>query len=420
MKPELRWTDWTTPFDGIEWLNGDSEWRDEPPSRLARVLLTYPGRAAASLATLLDRPDEVLRRWDALTRRRRIVAIAGSDAHARLGLRRSGDVYENTASLPLPAYEQVFRAFSLALPQLRLTGKATADAAALIEEIRAGHVYSSVDSFAAPAQLAFTAVAGTSRANAGDLLQPTGPVTLRVDTNAPADAEIRLLKDGEPIASARGRRLERIVPPDPAVYRVEVELATPSGQAAMPWILSNPIYLRAPGPEPVAPGRAPARSFVVQYEDGRPRDWVVENSPRSSGAIDVALAVPGTQLLMRYAVGGSVAESPFVAFAMPAGDAIATADRLMFTAHADRPMRLSVQLRIPSGVAGERWQRSIYLDQMPRDVTVFFDDMIPRGPTTARRPTLADVRSVLFVVDSVNSKPGTSGQFWIDDVRYGK
>src|SRR4051794_30504345 len=37
-KPELAWKDWDAPFDGIEWLSADSEWRDESRARLARVL----------------------------------------------------------------------------------------------------------------------------------------------------------------------------------------------------------------------------------------------------------------------------------------------------------------------------------------------------------------------------------------------
>ena len=69
---------------------------------------------------------------------------------------------------------------------------------------------------------------------------------------------------------------------------------------------------------------------------------------------------------------------------------------------------------------GERWHRSVYLDETAREVTVFFDDMTARGPTSRRRPNLSDVRHVLFVVDTVNTRPGTSGQIWIDDVRYGR
>ena len=52
----LRWTDTRAPIDGIEWINADSEWRDEPRRRLARAGVTYFVRPAGSLATLLDRP----------------------------------------------------------------------------------------------------------------------------------------------------------------------------------------------------------------------------------------------------------------------------------------------------------------------------------------------------------------------------
>jgi hypothetical protein len=41
LKNDMRWHEATRPFDGIEWLNGDSEWRDEGPLSLARILLTY-------------------------------------------------------------------------------------------------------------------------------------------------------------------------------------------------------------------------------------------------------------------------------------------------------------------------------------------------------------------------------------------
>ena len=76
-----------TALGGIEWLNADSEWRDESFRSLARALFMYPMYGTAALMTLLDRPVSVLERWDALTAERRIVAIAASDAHARLGLR---------------------------------------------------------------------------------------------------------------------------------------------------------------------------------------------------------------------------------------------------------------------------------------------------------------------------------------------
>ena len=55
-RPELAWTDWTAPIDGLEWLSADSEWRDESRSRLARVLFDYAVRPGPALASILDRP----------------------------------------------------------------------------------------------------------------------------------------------------------------------------------------------------------------------------------------------------------------------------------------------------------------------------------------------------------------------------
>jgi hypothetical protein len=35
-------------------------------------------------------------------------------------------------------------------------------------------------------------------------------------------------------------------------------------------------------------------------------------------------------------------------------------------------------------------------------------------------PPLDEIQSVLFVVDTVNTKVGSNGQVWIDDVRYAR
>jgi hypothetical protein len=62
----------------------------------------------------------------------------------------------------------------------------------------------------------------------------------------------------------------------------------------------------------------------------------------------------------------------------------------------------------------------VFLDTTPREVTVLFDDMRPRGVTATPRPVRSDVESVLFVIDTVNADPGTNGQFVIDDVKYAR
>ena len=48
-RESLRWMAWEAPFDGLEWLNADSEWRDEPRLPIMRTLLTYALRPAESI-----------------------------------------------------------------------------------------------------------------------------------------------------------------------------------------------------------------------------------------------------------------------------------------------------------------------------------------------------------------------------------
>ena len=98
--------------------------------------------------------------------------------------------------------------------------------------------------------------------------------------------------------------------------------------------MSNTIYVQPKGGAQPAPDpRGPATEFFAVYEDGSAVDAPVERSPRSLGALDVVPQVGGTQQLsLRYALGGTVSESPYVALVMAAGPALSGYDRLLFTA----------------------------------------------------------------------------------------
>jgi hypothetical protein len=404
-KPDLQWTDWSVPVDGLEWINGDSEWRDESLVSLARALFTYPGRTRESLATLLDYPEELMKRWDALNARRPVVAVAAADAHARIGLRNLGEPYESRALLPLPSYETLFRTFSIAIPDLALTGEADADARSVLDAIRHGRLYSTIDALASPGALSFSAEQSIVRAR----------------IHAQPDARIVLLKDGRPRATVSSGALEHDATNEPGIYRVEVQLSSSPGAPPVPWIVSNPIDVgRRIEEKPADPRRRPTQ-FKIQYDNGPATGWAVEQGAQAAGAIDRLAAMGGgAQLGFRFALSGARSQSPYAAMVMSAGPDIGKYDRLMFTGRASRPMRVSVQLRARGGETGQRWHRSVFLDETPREITVFFDDMVPRGVTAAPRPVLGDVESVLFVIDTVNADPGTNGQFVIDDVKYAR
>jgi hypothetical protein len=180
-------------------------------------------------------------------------------------------------------------------------------------------------------------------------------------------------------------------------------------------VLTNPIYVRSHDEQPAQRGEAAESASL--YENGEAGDWRIEKSARSQAALDVVRTITGTELLLRWAIGGTKAESPYAAVAMPAGPALPAYDRLLFTSRADRPMRVAVQFRLANG---DRWRRSVYVDDTARQIAVFFDDVRPIGATSQRRLPIDQVRDVLFVVDTVNAKPGSAGQFWIDEVKYGR
>jgi hypothetical protein len=208
------------------------------------------------------------------------------------------------------------------------------------------------------------------------------------------------------------------------VYRVEIAVPGTPGNPPVPWLLSNPIYAGGvPTATPsVAPPPPPPTDVAVQYADGPIDRWRVETSARSLAALDRLPAVKGDEIGFRWGLGGARADSPFAALVMPAGELIGRYDRVIFRARAPRPTRVSVQLRASggAGAAGERWHRSVYVDENPREITVRFDDMRPRGATSQPLPPLAMVDSLLFVVDTVNAETGTNGQLVIDDVRYAR
>jgi hypothetical protein len=61
----------------------------------------------------------------------------------------------------------------------------------------------------------------------------------------------------------------------------------------------------------------------------------------------------------------------------------------------------------------------VYLDAEPRDITVFLDDVRPVESGAGWHLDLAKADSLLFVIDTTNTRPGTSGHVRIEGVRWG-
>lgn len=438
-KGALQWIDWTAPFDGLEWLNADSEWRDERWLPLLRLPFDYLIRSPAALASLLDRPDLGLTRWDVLTARRRIVAVAAADAHGRIDIGGDSSRERNLGPLSVPSYEASFRTFAVRVeldqplggqggretPPLGTSPDALADARAVVRALRTGRVFSAIDAVATPVRFQFTATSGDSVARMGETLTPAGPVTLHTRTLLPPGGEVVLIQDGQAARTSTSGELDFEVQVATGVFRVEARVPGAPGTPPVPWILSNPIYIgpRSGEGEP-PPARLPAQHWTALFTDGDAREWAAEKDADSRAALSATPTINGREIAFRYALRGAPVAGQYAALAYRLEreedtGLVSRFDRLSFRARASRPMRLEVQIRQPGGADGQRWQRSVYLDEQPRQLTVFFDDMGPIGRTERRRPDLAAVTAILFVVDTNHTPPGTAGIVWLDDVTLG-
>jgi hypothetical protein len=432
-KPQLRWLAWTAPFDGIEVFNLDTSWRltvdqattstrpREPGGpnltwlarrRIVTALLDYPVRPAETIASLLQ-DGGVSLRWAELAARRRVVAIAGADAHAKLAL-RNADPGDSRFALPLPGYESSFRVLSVHVrTEGPLTGAAAADAALVMRALRAGHLYMAIDAVATPAAFEFSATNGHGTVREGDEIGAAGPLLLHVRSNAPPEFTTVVHEGTRTLASHRDAQDLTVHASDrAAVYWVEI-LSTGRAQPVT-WLRSNAIYVRSGIAAETPPARPPSISTQPIFDGQSTAGWRVEHDPTSLAAVDPAAIVGGAELRFRYGLaGGSPAgQVAALAFDTPAGTADRT--RLTFTIRAERPMRVSVQLRGGDGAGSQdRWQRSVYVDVFDQERHVDFDDVTPVGATHTVAPPFASIRSILFVVDGTNTKPGASGRIWI-------
>jgi hypothetical protein len=146
-------------------------------------------------------------------------------------------------------------------------------------------------------------------------------------------------------------------------------------------------------------------------------EWVVEHGPSSDGSI--VRDVPDEGVRFRFRVGTVRPGLEYAALVRSTNDPLESFDRIEFIGSASAPMRVLVQFRLPGEVDSERWSRSVYLDPTPRPITVRMTDVVPVGftPVPTRRPVVARVKSILFVLDTLNTAPGTSGEVVLKNVR---
>ncbi|HEV2705949.1 MAG TPA: hypothetical protein VGV59_08490 [Pyrinomonadaceae bacterium] len=234
--------DWTLEgYDGIEVYNLYTNTKRINYARLFfDGLWSYGSYPDLLFATFYEKPTDNLKRWDELTTAgRRVVALAGVDAHQNVGFD------SRFFNFKLDPYERSFRVVRM---HALLSKSEPLDAETFAAALRRGHCYIAFDLFCDATGFRFTAARADDRQEhlMGDeiALHATGG-GLRLHVSTPVRARIVMLRDGRVIHEANDSARVELTVAEKGVYRVEVYLDRLGDfLVGKPWIISNPIYVR--------------------------------------------------------------------------------------------------------------------------------------------------------------------------------
>jgi hypothetical protein len=235
---------WNTPgYDGVEVYNVYTNARAiNPLVMLFDGLWSYRSYPDLLFATFYARPATGLHFWDdaiGLTGRT-LVATAGNDAHANVGLSLNDASGKTWIGFQADPYERSFRLVRMHV--LQPTGE-TLDSSSLVRAFKAGHCFIGFDLFGDTSSFRFTATNGRDQKIQGDEIAGVNGVTLSIQV--PVGARVVLLKDGQALSDETGVKEKDYKVTEKGSYRVEVYLSQlPGTVSQQPWIISNPIYVK--------------------------------------------------------------------------------------------------------------------------------------------------------------------------------
>ena len=199
-------------------------------------LWSYRSYAGLMFANFFVRPTENLKRWDTITAtNRKLVAIAGNDAHSNVGFGFSDATGKQWLGVKVDPYE---RSFWTVRTHVLIQKDKPLSRESLLEAISLGHCYLSFDLFSDPNGFMFRAIDKIMGDEIGSSTQ------MQLIASAPLRARFVLFKNGSAMDEQSGTTVQ-FISSGTGAYRVEAYLdSLPAPAKGQPWIISNPIYLK--------------------------------------------------------------------------------------------------------------------------------------------------------------------------------
>lgn len=233
-----------TDIDGIEVLSLHTAAKQmNPLLSFFDLFWTYPSYPGLLFASSFKRPEKELEIYDAIAAERRALLFAGTDAHSNIGITFFGtDTGHRFGRIKLDPYQM-----SLSVVRLHVLIEEGTELsqAAVLQAMKEGKAFVGMDIIGDTSGFFFSAAAedGSSYVMGSEI--PSGK-EYTLAAFSPQNVRFVLLRNGEKIAeSPNSMEFSFPIGGVPGAYRLEVfldRLGPPFDK--MPWILSNPIYVR--------------------------------------------------------------------------------------------------------------------------------------------------------------------------------
>lgn len=247
-KKDYEWSGEIPPgLDGLEVINLKKIWQHSWLYQRASFLWTiliYPFNPRLAMIRLFEYPSQELNLWDQVSKTRKFTGIAGSDAEAKIKL-------FDAVNVQFPSYPTLFSIVSNhVLLNSELTGQFARDQEKILRALKLGQFYLSLDLLANPK--GFVAVLKTANHQVHPMgteikIEKGQKIFVQIPKRPLVPFEIALYRDGEKVMAANETSAEYAVD-KPGVYRVMVRVIPtfpiPDGKRWIPWIFSNPFYIR--------------------------------------------------------------------------------------------------------------------------------------------------------------------------------
>lgn len=239
-----RFKSWDSNFDGIEVFSLHTSAKSiNPFTGLFDLIWSYPAYPELTLASYFKRPDANLQKFDEISAKRKISMFAGADAHSNIGFHLFGDDAGNKLiNFKIDPYETIFR---LARTHVLIKKDLPLTRENLIEALKAGRSFVGLDVLGDTTGFSVLIEdQGTAhfKYRLGDIATNNINVLIAV---APQPGRFVVYLNGEKISESEVIFKLRLELHKSGAYRVEVyrdDLGPPFDK--MPWIISNPIYVR--------------------------------------------------------------------------------------------------------------------------------------------------------------------------------